>query len=112
MVDNIDVKGVLRRIEMRMAELEIPKEKFYAESGVSSASYSQWNTGTHKPTIKKLKSVANYLGVSLNYLLTGKDQKGSSPQGGELTEDELRLLTAYRAAPEKKRANILGLLEN
>lgn len=41
-----------------------------------------------------------------------KEQKISSPQIGELTEDELKLLMAYRAASEKKRASLLGLLED
>lgn len=62
--------------------------------------------------------IASYFRVSTDYLLGNTDdptpagQKESPPQSGELTEDELRLLTAYRAAPEKKRANILGLLES
>lgn len=70
-----DTKGILSRIDAELLDLNISKEKFYSESGVSSASYSQWNTGTHKPTKKKLKLAADYLGVTLEYLLTGEGQK-------------------------------------
>lgn len=66
----------------------------------------------------QLRSVAEILGTTVDYLLEKTDdpspagQKESSPKIGELTEDELRLLMAYRAASEKKRASLLGLLED
>lgn len=75
---------ILKRIDVCLAERGISKEKFYSESGVSSASYSQWNKGVHEPTTKKLKQIADYLNVSMQYLLTGEEQKEKPPaQGGE-----------------------------
>lgn len=66
----------------------------------------------------EISILARALSTSTDYLLGNTDdptpvgQKESSPHGVELTDDELRLLTAYRAASEKKRANLLGLLED
>jgi transcriptional regulator with XRE-family HTH domain len=74
MVD-FDVKEVISRIEFLLAKREMSKEEFYTKSGISSASYSQWNTLTHKPTKKKLGAAANCLGVPLEYLLYGSEQK-------------------------------------
>lgn len=71
----LNTSEIIRRIDICIAEAGIPRERFYKESGISSASYSQWNTGTHAPTKKKLSCAARYLGVTLEYLLTGNSQK-------------------------------------
>lgn len=69
-------------------------------------------------TEKEIFILARELSTSTDYLLGNTDdqspagQKESSPKIGELTEDELKLLIAYRAASEKKRASLLGLLED
>ena len=82
---------MLRRIEMRVAELGMTKEEFYEKSGISSASYSQWNTGTHTPTKKKMAQAAAALNVSLEYILTGEEQKEkpTTVSGSELDEKSL-----------------------
>lgn len=67
----IDTSSVLRRIEIRLAEIEMPKQVFYEKSGISSGSYSQWNTGMHSPSLKKLQKAALVLGVPVEYLLYG-----------------------------------------
>ena len=68
-----DIPKILQRIEIKLAEIGMPKQEFYARSGISSASFSQWNTGAHKPTIKKLKDAADVLGTSVEYLLYGEE---------------------------------------
>ena len=82
-----EIDAILKRIEIRMAELGMSKEDFYAQSGISSASYSQWNTGAHKPTKKKLADAARVLKVSLEYLLTGENENKPTIEG-ELTETQ------------------------
>ena len=67
----INTSSVLRRIEIRLAEIEMPKQVFYEKSGISSGSYSQWNTGMHSPSLKKLQKAALVLGVPVEYLLYG-----------------------------------------
>ena len=84
-----EIDAILSRMEIRMAELGMPKERFYELSGISSASFSQWNTGLHKPTKKKIGQAAAVLGVSFEYLWTGeKENKPALPQENELTEKQ------------------------
>lgn len=101
-IDKINV--ILKERGMTGADLS-------REIGVSTAVYSQWNKKKTRPSNKNLLKVAEALGVPISEL-TEKEQKESPPQIGELTDDELRLLMAYRAASEKRRANFLGLLED
>lgn len=105
----IDVPGMLSRIELRMAELNMSKQSFYEKSGISSASFSQWNTGAYKPSVKKIKSAAKALDTSVEYLLTGAgpgDIKKERPaENGEALENDLpediqQLLSICRQNPE------------
>lgn len=89
----IDTKRVLRRIELRLTEIDMEKGEFYAKSGISSGSYSQWNTEAHQPSLKKLRAAASVLGVSLEYLLYGDgEEKESAPdpktEGAKWDNDE------------------------
>lgn len=89
----IDTKRVLRRIELRLTEIDMEKGEFYAKSGISSGSYSQWNTEAHQPSLKKLRAAASVLGVSLEYLLYGDGaEKESAPdpktEGAKWDNDE------------------------
>nr|DAI97638.1 MAG TPA: transcriptional repressor DicA [Caudoviricetes sp.] len=81
----IDTKRVLRRIELRLTEIDMEKGEFYAKSGISSGSYSQWNTEAHQPSLKKLRAAASVLGVSLEYLLYGD---GAEKESAPATEGE------------------------
>ena len=81
----IDTSSVLRRIEIRLAEIEMPKQVFYEKSGISSGSYSQWNTGMHSPSLKKLQKAALVLGVPVEYLLY--DDAPAASEGAKKAPD-------------------------
>lgn len=93
-----EIDAILSRMEIRMAELGMSKEHFYELSGISSASFSQWNTGAHKPTKKKIGQAAAVLGVSFEYLWLGEGQKNKPalPQENELDDELVELLTELR----------------
>lgn len=42
-------------------------------TGISSATLSDWKRGVSTPKSDKLEKIAQYLGVSIDYLRTGKD---------------------------------------
>ena len=71
----MDTLAIIKRIEVRISELGMSKADFYKLSGISSASFSQWNTGLYKPSEKKLRSAAECLGVSVEYLLGQETEK-------------------------------------
>ncbi len=87
----MDTLAIIKRIELRIAELGMSKADFYKQSGISSASYSQWNTGRYKPTEKKLASAAACLGVSMEYLRDGTETKKAPTESGErkFKDDEI-----------------------
>ena len=60
---------IVARINALLAAKGIPKQQFYKDCGITSASYSLWNTGKTNPSMKNLKIIAEYLGVSVADLL-------------------------------------------
>jgi transcriptional regulator with XRE-family HTH domain len=91
------------------------KEEFYRLSGISSATYSYWNTGKYNPTPKKLKSAAEVLGVTYEYLVTGEGQKEKPvpSEEDELDNELIYLLTKLH--PEeitRVTAYIQGILDS
>jgi transcriptional regulator with XRE-family HTH domain len=92
---------------MRVAELGMTKEEFYEKSGISSASYSQWNAGPHAPTKKKMAQAAAALNVSLEYILTGETKKEpTATNGSELSKKGKEIGMAYDAAVQEVRARM------
>ena len=81
---------------------------------LSSGSPTAWKNGAI-PRDATLAKIANYFGVSADYL-RGKDvekvQKNNAPDELVLTEDEIRILAAIRAmSPERQKAlaDLLGI---
>ena len=90
------ISQIIERIELQIGKKGLKKYDFYAESGVSSSLYSQWNTGKKQPTSKKLGEIANYLGVSLEYLLYGTEEKVSDDT------DVMEIRELLRSRPEAR----------
>lgn len=49
-------------------------------TGIPSSTFSDWKKGKSKPNAEKMLKIANYLGVSVEYLMTGKDNAHKEAQ--------------------------------
>lgn len=45
-------------------------------TGAASSTLTMWKQGVYTPKVDKLQKIADYFGVSLNYLQTGEEQSG------------------------------------
>ena len=85
---------IVARINSILAEKGIKKKDFFDFCDITSATYSQWNTGKTTPRTKNLEVIAKYLGVNIEYLQTGLGEKekpiGENTDG--LDKDLVRLL--------------------
>lgn len=114
------VESIISRIELELGKRGIKKYDFYKESGISSSLYSQWNTGKKQPTSKKLGEIANYLDLSLEYLIYGKEEEKVSEEDRDVMElrEELRrrpetaiLFHASKNAPASAILEAAALIE-
>ena len=89
----------ISRIELLLAEKGIQKKTFLAELGLSKNSFVNWRDRGNVPSGATLQKIADYFGVSLDYLLGKTEQKEKSPSvsdeeikfalfgGGEITDE-------------------------
>lgn len=89
---------VVNRINALLAEKGIQKRAFYKDCGITSASYSLWNTGKTTPRMKNLEVIADYLNTTTDYLLTGLGEKEKMPTSDGELEMSKPMILLNRAA--------------
>jgi transcriptional regulator with XRE-family HTH domain len=90
----LDRSPIVTRINALLAKKNISKAEFYEKCNLTSASYSNWNTGKTRPKMKNIEKIARFLGVTSEYLLYGDGaEKESAPdpktEGASPTVQEL-----------------------
>lgn len=70
----MDGLAFVQMVEIELKKRGIPKEQFYRESGISSATMSQWRKRTYSPSSAAIKKIENYLGLVFSI-----EQKENAP---------------------------------
>lgn len=82
------------------------------ETGVSYSTFTDWKTGRYTPKADKMQKIADYFGVTVEYLMTGEKNDGYylNPETAKAAQEmfenpELRVLfdAARDASPEDLR---------
>lgn len=82
------------------------------ELGIASSSITQWKHGS-TPRAQLLQKIADYFDVSVSYLIGDSDQKEkpATPEGDELSDEDIEIIELLRAASPAKKAALLALLK-
>lgn len=106
----MDTLAFISRYEAILKDRKIPKMQFYRDCDITDAAVSQWRKGKTKPAMTTISKIAEYLGVTAEYLLTGEGQKNTAHQtvDGRSAYDTSVLNWFYSLPPEKRQA-ILNL---
>lgn len=80
--------------------------------GIKTNVTTGWKQRNTDPPAKYLVTIAEYLGVSVMYLLTGEDAEMDQRREQTLTDDENRLLAKYRCLDEDGKDAVRGVLLN
>ena len=96
-------------ISQRIFQLLKAKGKMQKElaayTGISTAAISDWKTHGTNPSSDKIVTIAEFLDVSPEYLLTGKESEKN------LSENEIEVLHIYRKFSDRDQIKIIGRLE-
>jgi transcriptional regulator with XRE-family HTH domain len=95
-----------KRLTELLGENGISKRKLASAVGVSAMSVSDWTNGNVQPTADSIYSIAEFFGVSADYLLGLEDDFGIKKTATisvapSFSQEEIDLIIKYRQMPEK-----------
>ena len=67
--------------EQLLQKFGVTAYKVSKEAGVSQSMLSEWKKGSYTPKQDKLQKIADYFGVTVDYLMTGKENKAEKKTG-------------------------------
>lgn len=98
---------IIDRIYQLLREKDKKASELCEVLGVTQSTMSTWKSRHNNPPAESMKAIADFLGVSLDFLMTGEDPP--APRYTTAQEDEL--LELFRALPEGKRYEYIGDLK-
>lgn len=60
--------------EQLCSKFNVTPYRVCKETGLTTATISNWKAGRYVPKQDKMQKIANYFGVTLEYLMTGKEE--------------------------------------
>lgn len=96
---------VFERIENLRNNAGISQGKLEKELGFSNGSISKWKTSTPNP--ERLKKLADYFNVSVEYLMTG-----TKPEIPNFEPEHLEIIELYSNISDAQKIAILNLLRS
>lgn len=91
---------------------DITQDDIAAELGISRSRWSRIESGRCGITLEQLRAVAEFYGVSLDYLEYGRGASAGLPHAGELVDDpdELAWLDFWRRIKPEDKPAVFRLL--
>jgi len=82
-------------------------------TGITTATLSNWKNGKSKPKQEKMQKIADYFGVTLDYLYGRDEQKETDAivahfGGDEYTEDELEEIRQFAEFVKNRKKKLEG----
>ena len=87
--------AIIDRINLGLAKLGKSGSDLEKALGMSNSVYSQWNTGKTKPSKKRLPEIAEFLGVSVEWLLDDEETKKPATDNGDGDDEKLKRNIQY-----------------
>lgn len=107
---NIYYEQVLQRICDLLKEQKTQQKDLCEALNLKNKSFTEWKAGRSTSYMKKLPEIADYFGVSVNYLL-GYEEIKKAPEEDDLSEGEKLLLDLFRQIPPDKQELALQMLK-
>ncbi|MDE5583117.1 MAG: helix-turn-helix domain-containing protein, partial [Ruminococcus sp.] len=97
---------ITERIFGTLAQKKLSQKEFAKRIEINEKTVSAWKKNNSLPPVDKISKISDCLGVSIDYLLTGKEN-----QTKELSDDKQRLLKMYDLLTPMEKGEILGELK-
>lgn len=98
---------IIERIYELLHEKDRKAYELCEKLNVRTSTMSTWKARTNDPPARYMKTIADFLGVSLDYLLTGHE----APPRRYTSPEEDELLELFRSLPAPKQYEFIGELK-
>ena len=95
---------IVERIDKLLKERNENRNILAPAVGIRPQTISGWSTRGTIPAADTALNIANYFGVSVEWLLTGRERDG-------LSAEERRLVDMWRELDARDRQDVLGIVE-
>ena len=82
--------------------------KVAKETGITTTTITNWKNGKYVPKSDKLSKIAEYLGVSENYIRNGEEK----PDIPNFEPEHLELIELYSKLKEEQKSAVINLLRS
>ena len=82
------------------------------DTKIASSTFTDWKKGRSEPKQDKLKRIADYFGVSVEYLMTGEEKKKAARPKEPYTKEDLELLALIKNLNEKQKNLIVETIKS
>ena len=102
---------------MRIKELredkKISQTTLAVSVGTSQRNIGRWENGENEPTYSQLVKIADYFGVTIDYLVGREDDFGvvkieNAPQ---IAKDEKEMLAVYKSLSQEDKQKVLSIIK-
>lgn len=99
----INASDFVKRIDIILKERNEKRLSLAEHCGFSLQSITEWSRRNSMPSADKVYTIANYLGVSIEWLLTGSEKEG-------LTHKQRELIRNYETLSERDKKTVDNLI--
>lgn len=79
-------------------------------TGLSATFFSEWKKGKSKtPSLINMQKIANYFGVTVDYLLTGEEKIYDTPT---YSDDYFEIVSLYSQLTDAQKETVLNMLRS
>lgn len=97
---------ISQRIFSILKDKKLKQKDLSTKTGIPESTISDWKKKNTNPAAESISVIADFLEVSSEYLLTGKEELSST-----LTVDENELLQYFRQLPAQAKGRLIGRAE-
>lgn len=103
-----DSEKVLQIILQEIRQKRITEKDCLIACNINTSFFTDWKKRTYsKPSYDKVVTLANYLGIDLNYLFNGI----MPSKLGDLSEWEIELIECFRCLSDFSKGELIGSLK-
>ena len=100
----MDGKDFVLRIDSVLKEKKLKRLAVAEAVSISTQAFSHWSVRGSMPAADTALKIAEFLGVSVEWLITGKDKEN-------LTDEERVLLDRWRSLDDSQKEIIMPMIE-